>query len=720
MAALAASVALAASAAAQPRDTLPDTWEATDGLGRALPTTADVGQPRSDRRVFVFYYMWQQRNAQPAVYDISKIISGHTQPFSDAPWGPSPAFHWWAEPALGYYDANDDFVIRKHAQLLADAGVDAIVLDVTNALTYDATWQKICDVYAELRSAGNPTPAIAFIANSSSDATVQHLYDTLYSQNQCAGLLVQWLGKPLILAKPGAGLSQAAADYFTFRQSWAWTNPDGWFGNGQDKWPWLDNFPQNFGWHDDAQTPEEIAVGVAQHPTGNYGRSHHGGTQPALGADYTSADTANGVGFQEQWDRALEVDPPLVFVTQWNEWIAQRFVKCGTYDTGATQFLGQPLGCGDTHFIDEFNAEFSRDIEPMRGGFGDAYYYQLAANVRRYKGARSVPEASAPKAIDLASFDDWADVGPEFLDDSGDVTHRDAQAYSGPTVYTNDSGRNDIVLAKVARDSETLYFYVKSNSELSPSSDSAWMWLLLDTDANAETGLYGFDAVVNRTRTDDSTSVERYSSDAASWMPAGVAGFYSVGDELALAVPRAALDLPASEGELSFRFKWADNLADDFDALALIDQGDVAPNGRFMYRYHAALDDAVDPAGSGGEANGGDGSGGGATPSGNGGQAGTSGGAAPQPAAPSAAAPERDSVRGSCACSVPGFAGDVTRMPFWLALALGLLALTRSGSRGCCPSCTRDHWSRHCHCESRRSGSAWRTPNQSGSRQPSA
>lgn len=427
----AAALTCTGPAQSQLRDTSPDTWEATDGLGRSLPGADQAGVP-NQRQVLVFYYFWHQRTNAAAPYDISKIIAGKVQPFSDATFGPSPAFHHWGEPALGYYDINDEFVLRRHAQLLSDAGVDGIVLDVTNAATYDATWQKLCSVYADLRAAGNRTPLISFIANSSSDATVQHLYDTLYSKNECQGLLYQYQGKPLILAARGDGLSQAAKDAFTFRQSWAWTDSNGWFGDGHDKWPWLDNFPQNYGWHDNAKTPEEMAVGVAQHPTGNYGRSHHAGKQPPLDASYNTADTAKGLGFQEQWDRALEVKPEFVFVTQWNEWIAQRFVKCGQYDTGATQFLGKPLACNDTHFIDDFNQEFSRDIEPMRGGHEDAYYYQLVANVRRFKGARSVSDATPARRIASLTPESFRDVGPDYLDDSGDVMHRSALGYAEP------------------------------------------------------------------------------------------------------------------------------------------------------------------------------------------------------------------------------------------------------------------------------------------------
>jgi len=35
--------------AAEPRDTMPDTWAATDALGRTLPMSAEVGGPKANR-----------------------------------------------------------------------------------------------------------------------------------------------------------------------------------------------------------------------------------------------------------------------------------------------------------------------------------------------------------------------------------------------------------------------------------------------------------------------------------------------------------------------------------------------------------------------------------------------------------------------------------------------------------------------------------------------
>ncbi len=135
------------------------------------------------------------------------------------------------------------------------------------------------------------------------------------------------------------------------------------------------------------------------------GRSFHDGKK-----DLSPGAVNRGYNFQEQWNRALELAPPFVMVTGWNEWTAGKFSR-----------PGRPVV-----FVDQFNQEYSRDIEPVTGLHNDNYYYQLVANVRRYKGVSPSPRASAAKTIDVAGgFEQWRDVGPEFADHAFDNDHRD-------------------------------------------------------------------------------------------------------------------------------------------------------------------------------------------------------------------------------------------------------------------------------------------------------
>src|SRR5678809_99832 len=99
---------------------------------------------------------------------------------------------------------------------------------------------------------------------------------------------------------------------------------------------------------------------------------------------------------------------------------------------------------GPLIFVDQFDQEFSRDIEPMKGGHADSYYYQMVANIRRYKGASSLPQASAPTRIRVkAGFEQWYDVLPQFQDHIGETEPRDFPGVAG-LHYRNFSGRNDI------------------------------------------------------------------------------------------------------------------------------------------------------------------------------------------------------------------------------------------------------------------------------------
>ena len=94
--------------------------------------------------------------------------------------------------------------------------------------------------------------------------------------------------------------------------------------------------------------------------------------------------------------------------------------------------------------MDSFNPEYSRDIEPMKGGFGDNYLYQMAERVREYKGTRNIETAFGQWAIDMnGSVGQWYAVGPEYRDYAGDTTHRLSPGHVGGNeygFYMNNSG----------------------------------------------------------------------------------------------------------------------------------------------------------------------------------------------------------------------------------------------------------------------------------------
>lgn len=559
-------------------DTFCDTWVAVDGLGRTIAENKDVGNPKAGRFVGVFYYVWhgtQKHNGRrTGPYDITKILAEN----SEAPkWGSFGAFHHWGEPLFGYYLSDDEFVIRRHCQMLVDAGVDVIVLDVTNGLIYQDEFLNLCRIFTEIRERGGRTPQIAFLLNSRAGQTADALYECFYSKKLYSDLWFSWKGKPLMLVKPSE-IRQELRDFFTTRQSWAWTKGHDWFGDGKDKWPWLDFYPQNFGWHEIPEKPEQLTVSAAQHPVSNVGRSYHNGKQPPP----ELCRTGEGLYFAEQWKRVGEVNPEFVFITQWNEWTAQRF-----NNRGGVSLMGRPLQVGETYFVDEYSQEFSRDIEPMKGGHGDNYYWQMVDGIRRYKGVRSVPVASAPVSISFTNgFMGWKDVAPEYRDDIGDVFHRNHQGVGLSGVYTVQAGRNDFKLAKVARDSTSIWFYVQTVGAITPPQGVNWMNLLISVDGSKLPVWETFQYMIGLTDGKPEELVLKVCEGGWKWTIAGKVEYLLKGNELMIGVPRRLLGMDEGETAVKINFKWSDNMQSP-DPIDWLINGDTAPNARFQYRYVA-------------------------------------------------------------------------------------------------------------------------------------
>lgn len=562
------------------RDTMPDTWVASDALGRVMPTHEQVGPPKPDKFVAMFYFTWIGNHGPKQVYDLTKILAGNPKVPAYAPMG---AFHWWGEPYFGYYRSDDPWVIRKHALMLADAGIDVIVCDVTNAFTYNDTVKTLFETFESLRRQGVRTPKVSFITNSHHVKTLQQLYDAWYKPGKFKEHWFLWQGKPLIMANP-EGVPKEQQDFFTLRRSWAFTGknekkPGGWFGDGKEKWPWLDSYPQEGGWRESPKKIEAAPVAIATHPIAGVGRSHDGKSQPPEGRN----DPNLGTYFQKQFDRALEIDPELIFVTGWNEWVAQRF-EWGKPKVG---FIGyRKPGPGESYFVDCMTEEHSRDAEPMKDGYGDNYYYQLIANVRRFKGVRAAPEAGKPLTIDMAGdFKQWDAATYKYDVDIGNTVHRDHRGFAEGVKLTNTTGRNDIAEVRVAHDDQNVYFYVRCTGAIKQPSGESRLWLMINTDGDGRNGFAGFDLLVNRRVVSDKASVERVSNTLAARGSAIPAVEMKVdGDTMHVAVPRRMLE---RNGKPSFAFKWADNLPAKPTAMDFIDKGDTAPSGRFAYRYQA-------------------------------------------------------------------------------------------------------------------------------------
>ena len=105
-------------------------WPATDALGRELPLADEVGPLKKDRFVGIFYLPWTGDEYSYGPYDVTKLLSEQpdmrTAPFFNHRGPKQWHMAHWGEPLFGYYKLTDPWVIRRHMQLLADAGVDTM------------------------------------------------------------------------------------------------------------------------------------------------------------------------------------------------------------------------------------------------------------------------------------------------------------------------------------------------------------------------------------------------------------------------------------------------------------------------------------------------------------------------------------------------------------------------------------------------------------------
>ena len=63
--------------------------------------------------------------------------------------------------------------MRRHAHLLADAGIDTLIFDTTNAVTYPDVYMKLCEVFRQVGRKADSTPQIAFMVNTEAGETAQ-------------------------------------------------------------------------------------------------------------------------------------------------------------------------------------------------------------------------------------------------------------------------------------------------------------------------------------------------------------------------------------------------------------------------------------------------------------------------------------------------------------------------------------------------------------------
>lgn len=550
-----------------------------DDLGREQYYESQSAATTKDKDVGIFYFLAQgQHPKDPSyVHDNSKIVAADPDAvLSGDNWiaaggGKVGRQHFWGEPLFGYYTSNDTWVMRKHVQMLTAAGIDYIVFDTTNGYTYDTQVLNMLSLLDEFSKQGWDVPQVVFYTNTDSTVTMTKIYENIYQAHpEYSHLWYQCDGKPLII---GNYPSAEVRSFFTVSDSQWPTEAKKAYG-----FPWME-FSRWLTKDSVYFLPDQktlMNVSVAQHNStvcfsetawyggGDRSRSYTAGYFKDLTKEQAMLSGTNlALGF----DYALYQDPDNIFITGFNEWIAAR----------------QKTGSHPIVFVDCADTDNSRDIEPMNGVLKDNYFMQTANLIKSFKGAAPRVDVGRNTAIDInGSFSQWNGVSAKYTDFTADIADRDCMGF-GKIQYTDTSGRNDFELMKVAKDAETVYFYVKTKDAITGQGSDQWMNLFIRSGNGANANWEGFDYVINRMAPSNGKMTVEKSTGGWNWEVVGTVFYKLEANELMLAVPKAMLGISA-DALMDLQFKWADNCGGG-DVMTFYTKGDAAPCGRFTYIY---------------------------------------------------------------------------------------------------------------------------------------
>ena len=587
----------------------------TDTLGRNIE---EIVSRKDNREVGLFYFLWlgQHGELSETLYDIQTLTDAYGENLDNVLWAsgelneygsfvdteemelesPLTKFHYWGEPLYGYYDSGDPWVIRKHIELFIQSGIDFLAMDVTNGTIYLDVLTKVMSVIDDMIDDGWNPPRVILYTNTNSASTIMNVYNKIYKKGLYPRTWYVRNGKPAIIGSSQDNyenitmLPQEIKDFFTLIP--------GQFpyeSYNADAWPWIDwSYPQYT--HNGV-----VNVSVSQHVNSPFSNSVYPGWSMynanwGRGWDYDAQlnlkeNIALGTNLQYQWDTALneENNVDTVFVTGWNEWQAQKLLT------------------GDrVQFIDTINLEFSRDLEMMKGGYGDNYYLQNMMNTRAFQAAEFGKNYTTKAGGSLAADFNWNGVGKTYRDVKGEAIPRDYKAAakyyidysSGSPVkkvmpnYVDNSARNDIVSVQTTADKDNLWIRIETaeNMVLNYSDPLGnCMNVFLSVEGANGGNWEGYEYLINRTIFNESkTSIHKATGNGFEFVSAGAVDYSVSGKYMMIKIP---LSLIGAKGAstLTVDLKVADNITNPGDIMSYYTTGDSAPAGRLSYRYNVKL-----------------------------------------------------------------------------------------------------------------------------------
>ena len=573
---------------------------ATDAVGRTLNRVSGY---EADKYVGLFYFLWHGQHVADKPRNVTELLkTNYNDLFDPSPNNTVVPYGSWLhyqEPLYGYYSSVDEWVMRKHIEMFIAADVDFLVIDFTNGVLYPTPLRKLLDLLVEYKNAGWDVPKLTFYVNVNAQELTNQLYKLIYKKDKYKDLAFYGNGtKPIIISVPHELTAEQNA-FFDVRASQ-------WHKNQYPTtvFPYWE-FSRNWTVHKDM-----VNISVAQTGTAfSYEfESWDGKDHETWGRGYSSKNPTNGnmqailegANFQEGWDAAIRLDPDIVFITGWNEWVVQK--------RNLHEHMPELCPYDFPDYTDNFNVEFSRDLEMTKAatyvkgpngtyvqeGYGDNYYLQLVYNIRKYKGITTADKQESPKGVSIdidGSIAQWDQVNTRYVTLSSDKIERDAAGFYKNTKYTQAKPDNFIQDVKVTYDQENIYFLVRTEENVTAHQNGStnWMNLFIGVDG-AETGSWAsFNYVINRNPKSNSVTSMEYFTGTDTYETAHLCDVqYRVdGKYIQFQIPRDALEFEADA--FGFTFKVADGINEESNILDYYVSGESFPIGRMAHIYETEV-----------------------------------------------------------------------------------------------------------------------------------
>jgi len=313
------------------------------------------------------------------------------------PWFTPMNAYWQtheAVPVVGMYDSYNRNVLRQHVLWFVDLGVDFIMPDWSNHIWGKQHWSErpdatneiihatalLFETLADMKTEGIPVPTVVLMPGltngppttmTAMNEQLDWLYHAWVRNPRFAGLWQDYDGKPLVVILDTAAMAPKETtrvddSHFTVR--WMSTQLQNTKHHELGYWSWMDGCLRPLVTYRDGK-PEAVTVTPAYFAefgwTGPKARGRRGGTT-----------------YIESFKAAIEEQPRVVLLHQWNE------------------YAGQPegQGSGPKHevYVDTYSVELSDDLEPVsltapgyrgdKGGWGFYYLNLTRALLDLFRG----------------------------------------------------------------------------------------------------------------------------------------------------------------------------------------------------------------------------------------------------------------------------------------------------------------------------------------------